>query len=53
MAEETNNGIKSNYPPVLELQGSKLRDVRVTKLKNHFTMKYKQEPEFFVRVPGR
>jgi hypothetical protein len=53
MAEETNNGIESNYPPVLQLQGSKLRCVRVAKLKNHFAIKYKQEPEFFVRVPGR
>lgn len=53
MAEETNNGMKNNYPPVLQLQGSKLHGVRVTQLKNHFAVKYKQEPEFFVRVPGR
>lgn len=53
MAEETNNGIKNNYTPVLQLQGSKLRGARVTQLKNHFVIKYKEEPEFFVRVPGR
>jgi hypothetical protein len=53
MAEETNIGVMSNYPPVLQLKGSKLRCVRVTKLKHHFSRKYKQEPEFFVRVPGR
>ncbi|PNF41266.1 N-acetylgalactosamine kinase, partial [Cryptotermes secundus] len=53
MAEETNNGMKNNYTPVLQLQGSKLRGARVTQLKNHFVIKYKEEPEFFVRVPGR
>jgi hypothetical protein len=53
MTEETNNGIENNYPPILQLQGSKLCGVRVTQLKNYFVMKYKQEPEFFVRVPGR
>jgi hypothetical protein len=53
MAEERNNGMKNNYPPVLQLQGSKLSALRVTQLKHHFFIKYKQEPEFFVRVPGR
>jgi hypothetical protein len=54
MAVETNNGMKNNYPHVLQLQGSKLGGgSRMAHLKNHFAVKYKQEPEFFVRVPGR
>lgn len=53
MAGETNNGMKNNYAPILQLQGSNLHGVRVTHMKNHFVLKYKQEPEFFVRVPGR
>jgi hypothetical protein len=53
MDQETDNGIKNNYPPVLQLQGSKLHNARVTQLKDHFVAKYKKEPEFFVRVPGR
>jgi hypothetical protein len=53
MAQETSSGIKSNYPPVLQLQGSTLPNVRVTQLIEHFVVKYKQGPEFLVRVPGR
>jgi len=53
MDQETDNGIKNNYPPVLPLQGSKLYIDRITQLKDHFVAKYKQEPEFFIRVPGR
>lgn len=53
MAQETNSGLKNNYPPLLQLQGSKLHNVRVTELMDHFVVKYKQEPEFLVRVPGR
>jgi hypothetical protein len=53
MAQETSSGIKNNYPPVLQLQETKLRNVRVTQLIDHFVVKYKQEPEFLVRVPGR
>jgi hypothetical protein len=53
MDPETDNGIKNNYPPVLHLQGSKLHNARITQLKDHFVAKYKQEPEFFIRVPGR
>ena len=53
MDQETDNGIKNNYPPVLQLQGSKLHNARITRLKDHFVAKYKQEPEFFIRVPGR
>ncbi|GFG35106.1 hypothetical protein Cfor_01402 [Coptotermes formosanus] len=53
MDQEADNGIKNNYPPVLQLQGSRLHNARATRLKDHFVAKYKQEPEFFVRVPGR
>jgi hypothetical protein len=53
MAQETSNGIKNDYPPVLQLQGCNLCNARVMQLKNQFMIKYKQEPEFFVRVPGR
>ena len=53
MDQETDNGIKNNYSPVLQLQGSRLHNARITQLKDHFIGKYKQEPEFFIRVPGR
>jgi hypothetical protein len=53
MDHEADNGIKNNYPLVLQLQGSKLHNARITQLKDHFVAKYKQEPEFFIRVPGR
>jgi hypothetical protein len=53
MDQETDNGLQDNYPPVLQLQGSQLHNARVNQLQDHFVAKYKQEPEFFVRVPGR
>jgi hypothetical protein len=53
MAEEMDNGIQNNYSPVLQLQGIKLHNDRITKLIDHFVIKYKQQPEFLVRVPGR
>ncbi|XP_069686505.1 N-acetylgalactosamine kinase-like [Periplaneta americana] len=53
MELENSNGIENNYPPVLSLPLEKLNNDRLKQLRNHFVEKYQQEPEFFVRVPGR
>ena len=54
MAQNTNGKIEDECPPVIPLEGSSFsKNERVNKLKAFFMRKYDQEPEFFIRVPGR
>ncbi|KAJ9580402.1 hypothetical protein L9F63_003926, partial [Diploptera punctata] len=54
MAQITNGKIEDEYPPVIPLEGSPFSKInRINQLKEYFIKKYNQEPEYFVRVPGR